>query len=595
MVSIKETRIKEREGGRLYRSLRRSFQKKFGFEWTNEETSYFNGKDIFVKYDMQVARTREFTEAELLGLRIGHGYHEAGHAEFDYLQDYIDWQKIYRATSKEEIERNEKYTIPILEFFGNFGLDGRMERLVKIKCPAQAVFIDFNNYEWRFGKRLENLGTSRYNDFRHAYGHRVLGMEDVEAWHPESVELLNTVSTEIKEIRYALTTKSCLEVVTTLIQKVWPTLLEWQKEDTSNDDRYEKNNHSVGRWSNSAKEAKEASQPLSEAELEEIASVKEEIEKGLERLQKQLNKDRKAIDEELKKEQPKNTNIKIQGRQNDPSSIYSENINVLPVSTADIAKYNVSLAKVRRYIKPVSKELRGILEGIPDQVQHNAKYGRLKTNQIWKATHCEVNNVFTRHIKGNPSKNAFIGVMTDVSGSTMCFLNDQMVISHMRDSITLLLEAATLASIPNIAYAFTEDYEDTYFTEIYQLKSDPDSFTNAHKAAIGGITPLQGNRDSLALQYLLNQVESRTENIRLAIMISDGIPNFHPLESPSTISEMVKRAQKNGIDVLCLFVGNEGADLDMAKIMYPGRVIHAEKNVAKQLQLHVKRIMRHRR
>lgn len=590
MLSLKETRIKEREGERLYRSLRRSFVNKFGFSWTDDETSYFDGKDIFVKYDMQVSRTREFTPSELRGLRLGHAYHEAGHAEFDYLQDYIDWQENLMANNQKEIENNEKYPANELQFFGNFGLDGRMERLVKIKCPTQAPFVDFNNYEWRFGMRLENLGESRYNDFRHAYGHRVLGMEDVELWHPEAVELLDSVIDELKEIRIAPTTKSCLEHVTALIRKVWPTLLEWnESEQPERDERYEQDNHR-NTWANSSEAAQQASESVGE-EGNAPLPTKEEMEQAFKRLQKMMEKEEKQIEEELDEDKPKISKIGIVGDLGDPKTAYSEEVKILPVDSLDMNRYKHSLNKVKRHIKPVSKELRGILEGVPDQVQHNAKTGRLKPNQVWRATHCDDNHIYTRNIKGEPSTNAFIGIMTDISGSTFMPLNDQQVIEHMRDSLVLLLESATLASIPNTAYAFTEDNQ----TEIFQLKANPNKFTDHNKAAIGGITPLDGNHDTLALQFLLNEMKSRTENIRLAIMISDGIPCFNSKESPATMTQMVKGAEKMGIDVLCLFVGKEGHALDTARIMYPGRVIHADKNVAKQLQTHVKRIMRQRK
>ncbi|MER2005866.1 MAG: nitric oxide reductase activation protein [Psychrobacillus sp.] len=590
MVSLKETRIKEREGERLYRSLRRSFTNKFGFHWTSDETSYYDGKDIFVKYDMQCDRTRTFTDAELRALRISHGFHEAGHGEFDYLQDYIDWQKQYLAHNNQEVQDNKKYPAQWLQFFGNFALDGRMERLVKIKCPAQAPLLDLNNYDWRFGMRLENLGESKTNDFRHAYGHRVLGMEDIDLWHPESIELLDSVMDEIKLLRHAKTTKECLEHVTALIIKVWPTLLEWTETDDSFDEEnYGESNH-TGQWSESAEQAKGAAESLLDGE-EPAPITKEELEQVLKQLDKTREKEEKKVEEELAEENPKRTNKIMTPMGKESSKGSSETIHISPVSHSDKNKYMKSLAKVKRHIKPVAKELRGILEGIPEQIHRKTKTGRLMPNHVWRATHCEDNNVFAKRIKGQPKANAFIGIMKDISGSTGMSFNGSQVIDHMREGLILLLEAATLAEIPNIAFAFTEFSE----TVIYPLKANANKFTDINKAAIGGIEPMSGNRDTLALQYLLEQMQNSTEDIRLAIMISDGVPCFGRDENPETIKNMVKTAEKMGIEVLCLFVGEEGYALDMAKAMYPGRVMHAEKNVAKQLQTHVKRIMRLKR
>lgn len=585
MLTIKEERIKVREGERLYRSLRRAFKNKFGFDWTNDDTSYYDGKDIYVKYDMQSSRTRIFNEAEIRSLRISHGFHEAGHAEFDYLQDYIDWQKEYMAEKQEEVLNNKKYPSEWLQFFGNMSMDGRMERLVKIKCPSQTVLLDLNNYEWRFGYRLDGLGESKTNDFRHAFAHRVLGMEDVEAWHPESVELLDSVMDEIDLIRRATTTKKCLTHVTTLIIKVWPTILEWGEfEVPSDQDRYEPSNHR-GKWAKSAEAAQDASEHLSEGE-EPIPSNKEQMEQALKRIAKEVEKEIQAMEKEEAENSPKEVEVNLNSEE--PGVARSETVQVLPILNSNKAEYTKSLQKVKRHIKPVSKELRGILEGVPDQVQRNSKSGRLMPSQVWRATYCEDKHVFTRNLKGEPSINAFIGLMNDISGSTGDELNGSLVIQQMREALILLIEAATLADIPNVAYAFTEMAE----TIIFPLKTNPIKFSEQNKEAIGGIQPMGGNRDTLALQYLLDQIDDRSERIRLAIMISDGIPCFEGKETPATITQMVKGAEKKGIDVLCLFVGREGRALDTAKVMYPGRVIHADKNVAKQLQIHVKRIMR---
>lgn len=58
----------------------------------------------------------------------------------------------------------------------------------------------------------------------------------------------------------------------------------------------------------------------------------------------------------------------------------------------------------------------------------------------------------------------------------------------------------------------------------------------------------------------------------------------------------MKEAEKSGIDVLCLFIGDHDTyTVDMVKKMYPGRVIAANKGIAKELTKHVKRIIRQRR
>jgi len=93
-----------------------------------------------------------------------------------------------------------------------------------------------------------------------------------------------------------------------------------------------------------------------------------------------------------------------------------------------------------------------------------------------------------------------------------------------------------------------------------------------------------------------HRIQKRTEGIRLAVMLSDGVLIFEDDEGPETIERMVKDAEKQGIIVLCLFIGNHDSyTVDIVKRIYPGRVIAAVKGIAKELQKHVKRIIRQHR
>lgn len=620
-LTPKEERMKEREGDRLYRSLRRLFAKPFGFEWTNEETSFYNGKKIFVKYDLQTGRHRPFTDTELRALRQGHGVHEAGHSEFDYLPDYIDWQKEMASTSKQEYLDNLKYPQPWLEFFGNMGLDGRMERLIVLKTPSQQPFLDLNNYDWRFGDRYEGVGESNVNDFRHAYAHRVLGMEDMENWLPEAVELLESVQPMIDAIRTAPSTKDCVNQVTTLIQTVWPTLLEWMGEsgqEPSEDDSFTES-MTQGTWSESAEEASERSQSVMEhydkpedaektsgdTEGDTDGSSSENIEDSspeekkeqreqqkasmLRTLEKVLEKDLKEVESELSEVSTNELQVSFKGESGDISAKVQEQ----HIPEPSLERYKASFSKVERYVKPVSKELSALLAAVPEQPRRNVRSGRFMAGQAWRAIHCEDSHVFSKQLKGTPKEDAFIACMTDISGSTYSRLNNDVPIyEEMRRALALLLEASDRAGVLTEAYAFTEDDD----TLVFRLKPTVASLTDSHRQSIGGIDPYYGNRDTVALKYMLDRVQLRTEGIRLAIMLSDGIPVFEDGEGPETIQRMVKDAEKQGIMVLCLFIGNHDVyTVQTVKAMYPGRVIAADKGIAKELQKHVKRIIRQQR
>ena len=259
----------------------------------------------------------------------------------------------------------------------------------------------------------------------------------------------------------------------------------------------------------------------------------------------------------------------------------------------DLDQYKTSLNKIQRFIKPVAKELSALLEGTPEQPRRNVRSGRFMPSQAWRAIHCDDTNVFSKHVKGKPKEDAFIGLMTDISGSTSSYLDGgEPIYEEMRKALSLLLESSELAGIPTEAYAFSEHRE----TMIFRLKPTDVALTDTHRRAIGGITPYLGNRDTVALKYLLDRMQKRTEGIRLAVMLSDGVPVFEHDEGPETIERMVKDAEKQGITVLCLFICNhDDYTVDIVKRMYPGRVIAADKGIAKELQKQVKRIIRQRR
>lgn len=596
-------RIKEREGDRLYRLLRRLFAKPFGFAWTNDETSYFDGKNIFVKYDMQTEHHRTFTDVELRALRHGHGVHEAGHSDFDYLPDYIAWQREMQAASKKEYLDNDKYPLPWLQYFGNMGLDGRMERLISLKTPSQQPYLDLNNYDWRFGNRFEGVGETNLHDFRMAYAHRVLGMEDMEEWLEDVVKLVNRVQPLIDKVRHAPTTKTSLTFVTEVIREVWPTLLTWMDiEDTEPTDADSfTSDMTRGTWSESAEEAAEHS--LTVLERYDSLSTDEQDGKGiggsdgkaekqaamLRLLEKSLEKDIAEVNKEMAEESSSIIKVTFKGETGDLTALVHE----LPIESPNLETYRHSLSKVQRFIKPIAKELKTLLEGFPEQARRNVRSGRFMAGQAWRAIHCDDSHVFSKQLKGNPKEDAFIGCMTDISGSTDNRLsNGEPIYEEMRKGLALLLEASDLAGIPTEAYAFTE-YEET---QIFRLKPSDAAFSDTHRRAIGGIEAIAGNRDTVALKYLLDRVQIRTEGIRLAIILSDGMPIFERDEGPDTISYMVKQAEKAGIDVLCLFIGvHDTYTVDAVKKMYPGRVISADKGIAKELQKHVKRIIRQRR
>jgi hypothetical protein len=207
-------------------------------------------------------------------------------------------------------------------------------------------------------------------------------------------------------------------------------------------------------------------------------------------------------------------------------------------------------------------------------------------------------------------------VLEDCSGSTGGdFVAGIKRIEAMKKAIVLLSEATQVAKIPTAVYAFTDS---SYVQEsngpiqfpvprnnpvppstikrgsiIFPLKPFG-KLTNVEKGFIGGLEPQDGNRDTIALQWAVDELKRYRESIRLLIVISDGQPNFGPNEDENTMKSIVQQAQRDGIDVLCLFIGPEYS-FGTVKKMYPGGAIFVSQNLARDLSQNVMQIIKRRR
>lgn len=598
----KDEIMKEREGSRLSRYLRILFgSAKFGFYWTSAETSYTDGKDIYIIYNVQRPDCRSFDLHEQRVIRKAHAIHERGHLEYDCIDDYRNWLQVHHTLNPSDWISNLKYPIAWLQFFGNVLMDGRMELLTATEKPTTAEYLDFCNYEWAFGQREAGIGEETISDFRSCFMHRSLGMTDVPGWLPESVNLVDSIQPLIDRARQTTSTASCLDVVLEIIKSVWPKLLEWM--DTGgqqpNDFEYV-DPHENAQWG--TKETTDENSKRAAAILVTAPAPKREdgekpdFSSTLRLEQKQLEKDQKDTQEETAPYECRTEGIQL--RLNN-GTVTSSEVDIGLYYRSDLASYLTSYNAVRRHIAPTARALSELLQPILDKKRCNQRSGSVMISRAWRANYLADSNVFERNEKGKPAKQARILLQTDISGSTgRSDFNGSRRIDEMRRATVLMVEACEKAGIPVASYGFTEmDLEDGRGcrSKIFPFKPFG-RFSNTEKSLIGGMEPEIGNRDTLALQWSINEIAKYREDIRLLIMLSDGQPCFSAGEDKDTIRDIVLAADKQGIDVLCLYIGPRDArSLQSVQHMYPGRSIIVEKNLSRDLTTHVKRIIRNRK
>ncbi|MGF7033466.1 RNase P/RNase MRP subunit p29 [Paenibacillus mucilaginosus] len=617
VLKTKEEVIKEREGARVKRWLHILFGgRSFGFEWTNAATSYTDGKSVYAKYDIVCPGSGvPFTEEEKRVIRKATSAHERGHIEFDILEDYVQWLREHSSSSRVDWEANAKYPHDWTKFFGNVALDGRMEYLTAAEHPEVDEYFQFKNYNWKCAPMDP---TGAVQDFRLLYMTRFLGMTDAPGLHPDSTQLIDSVQPILEQARYAASTKACLEHTLELVRQVWPILLEWLEADglspvenqfnfsddaasatTSWGDRDEVEQNttrvliridgaSAGEDGKDEKGDEEA-----EGEGEGTSTAGPDCSSALAAASKEAEKDEKEAEKEVAPYVATKMTINIESGGKRPA--YSARASHKPYRRGqNLARYQATERLLKRDIDLTAKLLKDLCEPTPDDLLTNQRSGKVLVNRMWRNPALGESNFFARKVAGDPGAEVRIGLMADISGSTCSdyHTGSGRIIDEIRKALILMTAACEKATIPNAAYAFTEMYSDT---EIYPLKPFG-RFTAIEKGFLGAIEDESGNRDTVALQFIINEMQKYDEAIRLVVMISDGEPCFRGGEDQNTIRHMVQQAEKQGIDVLCLYCGPQiKSTLDMVRHMYPGGAINVGGSLTRELSKHVKRIIRRRK
>lgn len=658
ILPSREEIIKERERERLQRYLYIKFgRKKFGMYWTDYRTSYTDYSSIYVKYNLQTPAHRPFNQEELRLLRKAHALHERGHIEFDVSGVTYEWRQQHVSSDKKDWEANIKYPMGWLKYFSGTMIDVRMEHLVVMALPEAKDYFDFCNYHWRFGIRGENAGVDRLHDFRECLASRGFGLTDISEWHPEAVQLVDSVMNILKDIKFSRSTQECMDNTLRLVKAVWPTLWDWMVQDQQEDQDldYDESGHDMSSWGDPDDVKQNTERVLTKVQLQKSAvsqsgntsanemgsdedqegvpggsgpSAGEDTSKNeepglseqpkempdfksaLKNMAAELAADEKAADKEIGPYMTQEIEVSIPGPWNGQAT-ESDRVILTPFNQNKPEIYDKIKEEVSRQIQPIAAALKKLLEPTPDQRLLNQRSGRLNVTKVWAASVMDDPNIFTRTLKGSPGCDARILVLEDCSGSTSSlFIPGQSRIDAMKKAIVLLSEATQVAKIPTAVYAFTESSyaqsngaihypagsltgSSKRGTIIFPLKPFG-KLTKVEKGFIGGLEPQDGNRDTVALQWAVNELKRYREAVRLLIVISDGQPNFGPNENENTMKSIVQQARRDGIDVLCLFIGADYY-FDNVKKMYPGGAIFVSKNLARDLTQHVLQIIKRRR
>ncbi len=222
-------------------------------------------------------------------------------------------------------------------------------------------------------------------------------------------------------------------------------------------------------------------------------------------------------------------------------------------------KTKVTDGMIKQYLA-ISKPLIKISKKLQREfisIVENSKGGKLKGQICGKRLDSKrlVNdNRFFYTNKLPQNKSIAIAILVDESGSM--YADGRITMS--KKTVVILEDFLRSFNIPHIVYGHTESVG-SYKVTINNY-CDFNTIDCNDKYRLMHIDARFGNRDGMALKYICEQLSKRTEEIKLLINISDGLPsgkNYGGTEAIEDIKSVKKEYERKGIKVFTASIGDD--------------------------------------
>lgn len=144
-----------------------------------------------------------------------------------------------------------------------------------------------------------------------------------------------------------------------------------------------------------------------------------------------------------------------------------------------------------------------------------------------------------------------IAILNDESGS----MSGSNRITYARSASIILHDFCIALGIPIAIYGHSE-FDDV---ELYAY-AEFDSIDNKDQYRLMDMSARCGNRDGAALRYVAERLMSRTETIKLLIIVSDGQPageNYYGTEAEADLRGIKKEYTTKGIQLFAAAIGSD--------------------------------------
>ncbi|MGH7230441.1 MAG: nitric oxide reductase activation protein NorD [Nitrospiraceae bacterium] len=232
---------------------------------------------------------------------------------------------------------------------------------------------------------------------------------------------------------------------------------------------------------------------------------------------------------------------------------------------AALAEHGPSVRLLRRYFESIRPPaLRRVLRQVDgEDIDLDAAIGRI-VDRVAGAEPSE--RVYVRREKHE--RDVAVAFLVDLSGSTSRQIDTKgrRVIDVEKDGLLLLSEALDAVGDQYAMYGYSGQGRQQVDFIVIKDFDEPGSRVSSR---LGGVAPLQQNRDGAAIRHAGHKLRAREARVRLLVLISDGKPlddayaDEYALEDTKTALREVRR---RGIHPFCVTV-DRAAD-DYLKRMY---------------------------
>lgn len=147
--------------------------------------------------------------------------------------------------------------------------------------------------------------------------------------------------------------------------------------------------------------------------------------------------------------------------------------------------------------------------------------------------------------------------LVDLSGSTSRQIDGRRVIDVEKEALVLLCEALEAIGDQYAVYGYSS--HGRRHVDFVVLKDFDETITRS-LSRIGGLQPLQQNRDGAAIRHAAQKLLERDARIRLLVLLSDGKPLDDAYTDDYAVEDTKKalqEAQRQGIHPFCITVDRE--------------------------------------